>query len=127
MAVSNRSSGAATAAGVIVMVQSLLGLLSGLLILRFETHRRFYHPARVHPGHGLGLLVVLFSLAAFAIGFAVALHQTWARVLALALEVLLVVLALFTFPIHPGLKLLDVVAAVAVIALLLSDTSWDEA
>jgi hypothetical protein len=120
----SRSSSAALAAGIIIAVQGFVGLLAALAILRWDLHRRFLHPARVHATSGLAVFIAIVSLVALVVAFSVAMLQGWARVAALVLEAFLIALILLTFPFHPGLKLLDLIAAGAVIFLLVSDSAW---
>jgi hypothetical protein len=123
----NRSSTSAVIAGVIIAIQSFFGLLAGLAILRWDLHRHFLHPARVHAGNGLAVFIIIVSLIALVVAFSVATLQGWARIAGLLLEAFLLALFLLTFPFHPGLKLLDVLGAVVVIVLLLTDSTWRQA
>ncbi len=98
-----------------------------MAIRRWDLHRHFFHPARVHASDGLALFIAIVSLIAFVLAAAVVMMQGWARVAALALEAFLVALIVLTFPFHPGLKLLDLIAAGVVIYLLVSDETWETA
>ena len=123
----SKSSTAAVVAGVVIAIQAFFGLLAGLAILRWNLHRHLFHPARVHASNGLGVFILVVSLFALIVAFSVATLQGWARIAAIVFEAFLIALILLTFPLHPGLKLLDLLACVGVIVLLLADSSWERA
>ena len=121
----NSSSGQATGAGIIVIVQAGLIGLAGLAIWflsggpRRRFANRFLHSQLAYHPFIWGLVLVLVAAWLVVLAVAIARRRDWAPVAAYISEAVLAVVGLLRW--HPVRSLLGLALAIAVVVLIATD------